>query len=166
MEEVSNLWCCRYRYCKRFSIFISHHRINQTVSLRDSDSSPYTSSHISPLGATPDQLKSQVPCPDQIFLLGRGGVLQTNSKMASPDQILNGGGVLQTNSNPGAMSRPNFYFRGEGEGYSRPTQIQSAKSWPYCWLVRVSLFIELGCPRDLGKGWRGDLGTFIISRLT
>ena len=34
----------------------------------------------------------------------------------------------------------------------------------YCWLVRVSLFIELGCPRDLGKGWRGDLGTFMISR--
>ena len=22
----------------------------------------------------------------------------------------------------------------------------------YCWLVRVSLFIELGCPRDLGTG--------------
>ena len=36
--------------------------------------------------------------------------------------------------------------------------------WNYCWLVRVSLFIELGCPRDLGKGWRGDLGTFKISR--
>ena len=35
-----------------------------------------------------------------------------------------------------------------------------------CWLVRVSLFIELGGPRDLGKGWRGDLGTFIISRPT
>ena len=25
-----------------------------------------------------------------------------------------------------------------------------------CWLVRGSLFIELGCPRDLGKGWRGN----------
>ena len=34
----------------------------------------------------------------------------------------------------------------------------------YCWLVRGSLFIELGCPEDLGKGWRGDLGTFMISR--
>ena len=34
----------------------------------------------------------------------------------------------------------------------------------YCWLVRGSLFIELGCPGDLGKGWRGDLGTFMISR--
>ena len=34
----------------------------------------------------------------------------------------------------------------------------------YCRLVRGSLFIELGCPRDLGKGWRGDLGTFMISR--
>ena len=33
-----------------------------------------------------------------------------------------------------------------------------------CWLVRGSLFIELGCPEDLGKGWRGDLGTFMISR--
>ena len=33
-----------------------------------------------------------------------------------------------------------------------------------CWLIRGSLFIELGCPRDLGKGWRGDLGTFMISR--
>ena len=33
-----------------------------------------------------------------------------------------------------------------------------------CWLVRGSLFIELGCTRDLGKGWRGDLGTFMISR--
>ena len=33
-----------------------------------------------------------------------------------------------------------------------------------CWLVRGSLFIELGCPGDLGKGWRGDLGTFMISR--
>ena len=35
---------------------------------------------------------------------------------------------------------------------------------PNCWLVRGSLFIELGCTRDLGKGWRGDLGTFMISR--
>ena len=34
----------------------------------------------------------------------------------------------------------------------------------YCWLVRVSLFIELGGPRDLGTEWRGDLGTFMISR--
>ena len=34
----------------------------------------------------------------------------------------------------------------------------------FCWLVRGSLFIELGCTRDLGKGWRGDLGTFMISR--
>ena len=25
-----------------------------------------------------------------------------------------------------------------------------------CWLVRGSLFIELRCPRDLGKGWRGN----------
>ena len=33
-----------------------------------------------------------------------------------------------------------------------------------CWLVRGSLFIELGCRGDLGKGWRGDLGTFMISR--
>ena len=33
-----------------------------------------------------------------------------------------------------------------------------------CWLVRGSLFIELGCTRDLGKEWRGDLGTFMISR--
>ena len=32
------------------------------------------------------------------------------------------------------------------------------------WLVRGSLFIELGCPGDLGKGWRGDLGTFMIRR--
>ena len=29
---------------------------------------------------------------------------------------------------------------------------------------RVSLFIDLGCPGDFGKGWRGDLGTFMISR--
>ena len=34
----------------------------------------------------------------------------------------------------------------------------------FYWLVRGSLFIELGCTRDLGKGWRGDLGTFMISR--
>ena len=34
----------------------------------------------------------------------------------------------------------------------------------FCWLVRGSLFIELGYLRDLGKGWRGDLGTFMISR--
>ena len=38
------------------------------------------------------------------------------------------------------------------------------RRYTYCWLVRGSLFIELGCPRDLGKGWRGDLGTFMISR--
>ena len=36
----------------------------------------------------------------------------------------------------------------------------------YCWLVRGSLFIAWGCPRDSGKGWRGDLGTFMISRPT
>ena len=29
----------------------------------------------------------------------------------------------------------------------------------FCWLVRGSLFIECGCT-TLGKGWRGDLGTF------
>ena len=34
----------------------------------------------------------------------------------------------------------------------------------FCSLIRGSLFIELGCLRDLGKGWRGDLGTFMISR--
>ena len=34
----------------------------------------------------------------------------------------------------------------------------------FCWLVRVSLFIELGCPSVSRKGWRGDLGTFMISR--
>ena len=33
-----------------------------------------------------------------------------------------------------------------------------------CWLIRVSLFIELRGAEDLGKGWRGDLGTFMISR--
>ena len=36
--------------------------------------------------------------------------------------------------------------------------------WDHCWLVRVSLFIELGGPSVSGKGWRGDLGTFMISR--
>ena len=34
----------------------------------------------------------------------------------------------------------------------------------FCWLIRGSLFIKLGCLRDLGRGWRGDLGTFMISR--
>ena len=29
---------------------------------------------------------------------------------------------------------------------------------------RVSLFIDLGCPRDLGTGWWGAFGTFKISR--
>ena len=38
------------------------------------------------------------------------------------------------------------------------------KNLHYCWLIWGSLFIELGCPGDLGKGWRGDLGTFMISR--
>ena len=37
-----------------------------------------------------------------------------------------------------------------------------------CFLIadsfRVSLFIDLGCPKDLGKGWMGDLGTLMISR--
>ena len=42
--------------------------------------------------------------------------------------------------------------------------LDSIKLSAICWLVRGSLFIELGCPRDLGKGWRGDLGTFMISR--
>ena len=40
----------------------------------------------------------------------------------------------------------------------------TAGSSDFCWLIRGSLFIELGCPEDLGKGWRGDLGTFMISR--
>ena len=29
---------------------------------------------------------------------------------------------------------------------------------------RVSLFIDLGCPGDFGKGRKGDLGTFMISK--
>ena len=44
---------------------------------------------------------------------------------------------------------------------SRPL---TGKQVNYCWLVRGSLFIELGYPGDLGKGWRGNLGTFMISR--
>ena len=48
---------------------------------------------------------------------------------------------------------------GQQVGGTHPTVMIS-----YCWLVRGSLFIELGCPRDFGKGWRGDLGTFMISR--
>ena len=31
---------------------------------------------------------------------------------------------------------------------------------------RVSLFIDLRCPGDFGKGWRGDLGTFIIVKFS
>ena len=42
--------------------------------------------------------------------------------------------------------------------------LQKALKIHHCWLVRVSLFIELACPRDLGKGWRGDLGTLMISK--
>ena len=34
----------------------------------------------------------------------------------------------------------------------------------HCWLVRVSLFIELGGAEDLGTGCRGAFGTFMISR--
>ena len=30
---------------------------------------------------------------------------------------------------------------------------------------RVSLFIDLGCPSDLGTGWRGVFGTFMTNRL-
>ena len=36
--------------------------------------------------------------------------------------------------------------------------------WHFCWLVRVSLFIELGGAEDLGTGCRGAFGTFMISR--
>ena len=38
------------------------------------------------------------------------------------------------------------------------------KMWIIAGSFRVSLFIDLGCPRDFGKGWRGDLGTFMIRR--
>ena len=34
----------------------------------------------------------------------------------------------------------------------------------FCWLNRVSLFIELGGTGHLGTGKRGDLSTFMISR--
>ena len=30
--------------------------------------------------------------------------------------------------------------------------------------IIVSLFIDLGCPGNFGKGWRGDRGTFMVSR--
>ena len=55
---------------------------------------------------------------------------------------------------------------GQQAGGMHPTGMQSCYILilPCCWLVRGSLFIELGCPEDLGKGWRGDLGTFMISR--
>ena len=33
-----------------------------------------------------------------------------------------------------------------------------------CWLVRVSLFIELVGAEDLGTGWRGAFSTFMINR--
>ena len=41
---------------------------------------------------------------------------------------------------------------------------QCTISQVFCWLIRVSLFIELGGPQDLGTGWWGALGTFMISR--
>ena len=34
----------------------------------------------------------------------------------------------------------------------------------HCWLVRVSLFIEIGGAEDLRKGWRGAFSTFMINR--
>ena len=37
--------------------------------------------------------------------------------------------------------------------------------WFFAGSFRVSLFIDLGCPWDLGTGWRGAFGTFMISRL-
>ena len=37
-------------------------------------------------------------------------------------------------------------------------------SYTFCWLVRVSLFIELGGAEDLGTGCRGAFGIFMISR--
>ena len=30
--------------------------------------------------------------------------------------------------------------------------------------LEAAYSLNLGCPEDLGKGWRGDLGTFMISR--
>ena len=55
----------------------------------------HTSSHISPGGKdTPDQLKTKVPSPDQIFILGGGSTPdQLKSKVPSPGQIFTGGGV-------------------------------------------------------------------------
>ena len=38
------------------------------------------------------------------------------------------------------------------------------KIFAYCWLIRVSLFIELGGAGDLGTRKRGAFSTFMISR--
>ena len=61
------------------------------------------------------------------------GVLQTNSnpncQVLTKFHFGRGGGVLQTNSNPKCQTLTKFSFQGWGR-YSRPTQIQSIKSWP------------------------------------
>ena len=31
-------------------------------------------------------------------------------------------------------------------------------------LLRVNLFIDLGCQRDFGTRWRGAFGTFMVTR--
>ena len=61
---------------------------------------------------------------------------------------------------------------------SRGQSIIHVCSWPNCnlslnsdqtiiaRLFRVSLFIDFGCLSDLGIGWRGAFGTFMVSRPT
>ena len=62
------------------------------------------------------------------------------------------------------LKRIRFFRKFERSFYSINKTFFLPLNILFCWLVRGSLFIELGCTRDVGKGWRGDLGTFMISR--
>ena len=81
--------------------------------------------------------------------------------------------VTHKAAHSGFETQGRCHQKSKAGGISGPTKrtyvlqknfLKMSEDISYCWLVRGSLFIELGCTRDLGKGWRGDLGTFMISR--
>ena len=51
-----------------------------------------------------------------------------------------------------------FHFSFENGNFTFPHVFNITGSF------RVSIVIELGCTGDLGMGWWGDIGTFMINR--
>ena len=82
--------------------------------------------------------------PSELVLYIHGNPLQCDIELCLLDEVLQPGSIDFSYD-------PTCTNHGDASSQSIETYCTSGTHY-ICWLVRVSLFIELRCPRDLGKG--------------